>query len=506
MPDAVPINKKAKIEDWGITSAPKKILARSLGPHVIGIVPPMADALDQTTLLEGAKYRFARAHPAPRSELVKELTSFVRTFIHSNLKPLPAGSVSTKAYVEQTHYTRSYKDHLLELNSRTVGQEPQIRAYKSFGKVERFKEGNKYKHLRCINPPPDLYKLYAAPYLHEVEKIVCKLRWFAKYVPVAHRARKITEMFAGMGGSIYCTDYTSFESSFSPEIIQATEGELYSYMLQEYPGRAEFINAWNSGRHNCRFKEFAITVPGVRMSGDPNTSLGNGFTNLMLTAFMCHRLGIQFEGMVEGDDGIFSFSDKPDFTEIAELGFQLKLEEHNSSYTTSFCGLMLSRSLAGFSDPRYNIAAFGWSHSQLRNGSFKVRMGLLRSKAISLLYCNPRCPMLTALAARYMHLTRGYQTITPRGYWENRMYEEALKLSDETDSQFKIGITEEDRLDFESIYHISPAAQKAVELYFSTAGLGPLDDPTLDSIYGDEYWVYRDYADRFTGTRAELDP
>lgn len=504
MPDEVPLNKRAEINDYGISAEPKRKLARSLGPHLMGLLPPMADAMDQQTLLDGAKYRFARHHPAPDPGLLKELRIFVRAFIQCHLDPIPAGEVSTSDYVEQTHYTRNYKDYLLELNSRTEGQEPQIKVYKSFGKVERFKDGGKYKHVRCINPPPDLYKLYAAPYLHCVEKRVCKLKWFAKYVPVSKRANKIADMFKQVGGCIYCTDYTSFESSFSPELIDATEGELYRYMLREYPERAAFINSWNSGTHHCRFKQFDIKVPGVRMSGDPNTSLGNGFTNLMLTSFMCGKQGLEFDGMVEGDDGIFSFSGHPDFSDISKLGFQLKLEEHETPFTTSFCGLMLSQSFAAFSDPRYNIAAFGWSHSQFKNGPLKVRRGLLRSKAISLLYCNPRCPMLTALAERFIKLTSGFEIVKPRGFWDNKLLTEALELSEETDLENKKGISMQDRIDFEAIYHIEPRVQIEIEKYFSQVDIAPMDNKTLDSIYGDEYWVFRDYFSRFTGTLAEF--
>ena len=203
MPDAVPLNAKAKIRDYGISAQSKVLLARTLGPYVQGLLPPMADAMDQQTLLDGAKYRFARAHQAPHPVLVKELTLFTRAFIHRLLKPIPAGSVSTIDYIEQMQKPRAYKDHLLELHSRNKGREPLIKTYKSFGKVERFKAGDKYKHVRCINPPPDLYKIFASPLIHEVEKIVCKLPWFAKYIPVAERAKCIIDMFAPVGSAVF---------------------------------------------------------------------------------------------------------------------------------------------------------------------------------------------------------------------------------------------------------------------------------------------------------------
>ena len=503
-PDPVALNKTAKIKDLGISAGPKKILARSLGPHVRGVVPPMADSMDQDTLLKGAEYRFGRGHPAPRAHILAQLRAFVRKFARKHLDPIKLGTVSLTEYVEQTHYSRKYKDRLLELASRMGEDYPIIKVYKSFGKTERFKDGTKYKHVRCINPPPDSYKVYAAPYLHAVEKAVCKLKWFAKYIPVIERPQYIVDNLGSKPGPYYCTDYTSFESSFSPEVIDAIEGELYSYMLGEYPERADFINNWNSGKHNCRFKQFSITVDGVRMSGDPNTSLGNGFSNLMLTAFMCYRQGISFEGLVEGDDGLLVFSGTPDFSEIAQLGFQLKLEAHETIYTTSFCGLMLSQSLAAFADPRYVIAAFGWSHSPLKDSHFRIRMGLLRSKAISLMYCNPRCPLLTSLAKRFIFLTRHFTAVKPVGYWENLLYEESQKYSEAMTREAEKGISMADRIDFDNMYSIPVNLQVEIEKYFDNMQIEAIDNQAVDSIYGDDHWAFRDFSAKFTGTLKEL--
>lgn len=503
LPDPVPVNPKAKIMDLGLSFDQPTLLGRTLGPRVLGFTPPMADAMDQRTLLAGAKFRFARAHVKPDRRLLKELALFVLRFCEMHLDPL-CEEITFEDYIENSHYSRVQKDHYWKIYEECGDQVPTNKTYKSFGKVERMRDGTKYKHVRCINPPPDEWKVYAGPYIHAIEKVVCRLKYFAKYIPVMERPRAISELFSGHVGPFWVTDYTSFESSFSPEIIRATESVMYSYMLKDHPERARVINSWNEGTHKCRFKQFKLSVPGVRMSGDPNTSLGNGWTNLMLTAFMAYKQGLKFEGLVEGDDGLFCFDGTPDFTLCAKLGFQLKFEPHDTIYTTSFCGLMLSRSLAAFADPRYVIAAFGWTHSSYRFASPQIRKGLLRSKALSLLYCNPRCPLLTALAWRFIDLTEGVVAVDSTSYWDQHILRERREYSEALAVEYAKGISTQDREDFDDLYHISIEDQLILEAYLSSAEIAPLEHPLLQGLY-DDHWVFADYDTKFCGARVELE-
>jgi hypothetical protein len=463
----------------------------------------MIDAMDQRTLLEGAKYRFGRAHPDSPKELIEQFRAFVRNFVQTHLIPL-IDEPDFESYIQDSHYSANVKEHYRDIY-RKLKDSPYVfaKTYRSFGKVERMRDGCKYKHVRCINPPPDEWKVLMGPYIHAVEKVVCRLEYFAKYIPVMARPKYIYDLFDGVPGPYWVTDYTSFESSFSPPVLWAVEGELYSHMLTNFPLVLRQLNSWNSGNHRSKFKGFVMDLPGVRMSGDPNTSLGNGFTNLMLTAFMAHRKGLDFRGLVEGDDGLFAFSGQPDFSICRQLGFELKFEPHDTVYSTSFCGLMLSRSLAAFADPRYVMAAFGWTHSMLKESSRKVRLGLLRAKAISLLYTNPRCPILTALAERFMALTKGTKVIPPRGFWDRQLFDESLRYSDLISEERQKGISDQDRLDFEALYSISVAQQKRIEEYLGQAVIGPLDHPDIASLY-DDHWVYRDYDEWFCGRLSDV--
>ncbi len=80
------------------------------------------------------------------------------------------------------------------------------------------------------------------------------------------------------------------------------------------------------------------------MSGEMNTSLGNGFSNLMFMLYACEIQGIECDGIVEGDDGAFALSLKPgqkfDESIFAEMGLTIKLEKHTDLMSMSFCGIL----------------------------------------------------------------------------------------------------------------------------------------------------------------------
>ena len=310
-------------------------IARSIGMRIKGYSPPMADSLDASTILAGAKFRFCRKHVPANKRYLKEVKVHVRDYCEKNFDPIQYGTVLFYEYLDQTTYSVAKKMKLIRIYESQTGHPSDFR-YGSFGKTETLSNPNVFKHVRCINGPCDEWKVYAAPYIHAVEKVVCKDRHFAKYIPVIDRPKAIYDRLSGFTGPYYVTDYTSFESSFVPDVLEAIECELYDYMLQNYPEASLIIRKQLIGKHKCRFKGFDLSVEGVRMSGDCNTSLGNGFANLMLMSFNAKKQGLLFDGFVEGDDGLFAFSGPVKFDIINDLGFTLKLEPHNTLYSTSF--------------------------------------------------------------------------------------------------------------------------------------------------------------------------
>lgn len=486
--DNPPIKHGTKIDASHIFLRGRKPLATSLGPSCKHYAPYMCDALDQPTVLAGAKFRFARETQPRDKQLIERLRLFVRKFVKDHFPKIRRCDVSFDKYIEQTHYTQNQKEKFKRIHSELIGV-PRDLWYRSFGKVEFLNFGasqsfmDVYKIVRCINGPADKWKVYSAPLISAVEKVVCKLRYFAKYIPVLDRPLVIFERLGHLVGPYYVTDYTSFESGYSDQLEDSVEGELYRHMLQDFEECDEIIKQM-LGEHKLAFRDFTIRIPCTRMSGDPQTSLGNGFTNLMIMLFIAQESGIEVDGFVEGDDGLFAFTGEPDMSIAGKLGFELKFARHSTLSTTSFCGIMMSRSLASFGDPVYEIAKFAWTTSKLKDSTKRrVRMGLLRAKALSLLYCHPRCPMLSTLALKYITLTSGNTPIFNGGFWEQKIITETVKYASRTYEEANKGVSIEDRVDFQNTYGISIDIQLGFEAYVRTIkDVGELDHWTIDEI------------------------
>ena len=141
-----------------------------------------------------------------------------------------------------------------------------------------------------------------------------------------------------------------------------------------------------------------------------NTSLGNGFSNLMFMAFVCEKLGLNCNGVVEGDDGLFAFNgNTPSASDFTKYGFNIKLDVHSEISTASFCGNVFDPEDRQIMTCPYDVlSTFGWTTNKYAKSSDKTLKALLRSKSLSLAYQYPGCPILSSLAQYGLRVTKGY--------------------------------------------------------------------------------------------------
>jgi hypothetical protein len=142
------------------------------------------------------------------------------------------------------------------------------------------------------------------------------------------------------------------------------------------------------------------------MSGDMCTSLGNGFSNLMIFLFIVKEKGGTAKGFVEGDDGLFATDVILTAEDFQKIGFTVKIHEVPHPLEAHFCGMCCSPSLEVLKNPRRVLQTFGWTHSCIHAGN-GVMDQLLRSKALSLGYELPQCPIVGVLARETIKLTSG---------------------------------------------------------------------------------------------------
>jgi hypothetical protein len=226
---------------------------------------------------------------------------------------------------------------------------------------------------------------------------------------VLERGQYITELL-GTAGPYYETDYTAYESHFTGDVMKLLEFKLYDYMTQHLPGHNDFMrmNFAVVGKPNKIASRNVYFEVEARMSGEMSTSLGNGFSNLMTMLFVAESSGCKnIRGVVEGDDGLFSFEGPvPTQEDFAKLGFTIKLDCHQFIGDCSFCGLVFDEvERVVVTDPIKVLANFGWTTRQYLHASDRKLRILLRCKAMSLLAQYPGAPIIQEIASYAIRMT-----------------------------------------------------------------------------------------------------
>jgi len=392
-----------------------------------------------------------------------QLKWYVMTWVRKYMIPIPSDAdVSFGAWLPTTPYPKHRKDELEQVAIEYEGCEPDTEN-ESFGKRETYL---KYKPPRGINSRHDSFKCFSGPYFSLIERQLFSMKEFIKHIPVKDRPKYLIDMFGHLPGPFLETDYSHFESHFERELMDSCEIVLYEWMLQNFPVASRIITKALTGRNRCKFRDFTLEIDAVRMSGDMCTSLGNGFTNMMLVNFVAASKGGEVVGVFEGDDGLVYSTVPIDGSDFSRLGFEIKILVHTDFLRSSFCGMMISSDMIHMTDPRKVILNFGWTHSPLMHGGRKVAMGLLRAKALSLLYENPRCPVISVLAKRFVDLTEGVEARWETNWYETDLQLQAAKYFGWAVAEYNLGIPDQTRLDFDEAYDISPIRQKMMESYF----------------------------------------
>jgi len=329
---------------------------------------------------------------------------------------------------------------------------------KLFQKIEWY---FKAAYVRLINSRVDSWKVCAGPWIKAIEEVVYKHKAFKKHLTKQQLLDRVRDL--RKDGCFYlATDFTAYEAGFTPVVMRSLECVLFRYMLQNFPEVAEEICAVDTGSQECRGRLIKLMCEGTRMSGDMWTSLANGFSNLVMFDFLCREQHISWDGIVEGDDGLFAVDKLPVDPEgfYAKLGHRLKLEIHDDPSHASFCGVVVADQ-GILRNPYEVLLGFGWTSSFVHAGQ-KIQNELLRARSLSLAYETGSCPVLWALARRGLVLTRGYAARFIDDGYHNVPRDESVCLAEVAEP------SPATRALFHRLYGMSVAQQLAVEHYIST--------------------------------------
>ena len=330
------------------TSHCEHIMAGASPFRISNMCLPIPDTKDPVNALFGIFKRVACKPPMftfPKGR--RHFSRYVRRFIYkSGISKLQPSDVPTfEEWLSKTHYSESRKSQLRTAREamERLDDVSKIKIVEAHNKWEFY---DKIKPNRFVNARNDMAKCYIGPIFWAISKTVNHLPWFVKHYGF-HERSKVIKKLLGKAVAKYCiTDYTSFESQFIKEAMEMIEFELYKFMVDDLPGKDHYLNFFNevlAGVFTIQYEFFNMKIEATRMSGEMNTSLGNGFANLLLFYYAVHlqekiyikelnsnkHIETVIKGFVEGDDGVF-LVEPPECIPTAELlsslGFNLKIE------------------------------------------------------------------------------------------------------------------------------------------------------------------------------------
>jgi len=501
----------------------------SLGPHLDGVCLPHVDTRNRETQALGVMARMGKVLPELKDpNFYTELAIFVKEELgRRGIKPLaPDTDLTFETWLDNTNYPAWRKEELKTVEQEIFKLDETVQLcgggekYKHFG-VKLFTKDECYvdfKHARGIYARSDAAKIFFGPAVKAIEQVVYShelgFKEFIKHVPVRERAKYIDQELNVEGNVYVATDYSSYEAHFNYDLMESCEFVLYDHMLSNVPGGTKLLgvmrDTWQ-GQNRIGNSKLLARVLACRMSGEMNTSLGNGFSNLMLMLFVCSKLGVRANGVVEGDDGLFSFpaGSSPRDEDFRSLGCDIKLVTHEKLSTASFCGLVFDEDdLEVITDPRDVIASLGWCSKRYAFSNKKTQLALLRSKALSCLHQYPACPMISEFARTLLKLTRSYditKVLNSRNtsWWERNKLVEAVKMT-------TIELTEPRVIGFgtrclvEELYGISIEDQQTFEqLMKDKNDLLPIEFSPLYEVCPGSW---KAYFDRFVIESTSMEP
>jgi hypothetical protein len=507
----------------GITKCSERptVLA-SLGCHVRGACLPHPNPKHTDTVILGSMYRFCRKI---EFKMPPEFGVFVETWIRQNLKPLSNETDRTfETWLNNTPYTQARKTELAQvrdefhyvndLSSIPDKEMKKILKVKSFIKDETYPE---YKHARAINSRSDIFKCLVGPLVQCISNVVFSMPWFIKKIPVNERPNYIIDNLLNDSCEYLLTDYTSFEAHFTKDMQEACELKLFEYMTSQLPEGTSWFNFLKRAKtstNHIHFNLFKMNVEAKRMSGEMDTSLSNGFSNLMFMLFTLSNLGYEnheINGIVEGDDGVFTLCRSPPNQAIFDsMGLNIKILKTAELSHASFCGMVFDLvDQTIIADPIEKLVSIGWTNSKYaasRSGKLKC---LLRSKALSCAYQYPSCPILSVFAKKIYVLTQGHDVQSFINKHGSRIYDQHhLHLVQEAIKYFQVNEIddvpkERTRLLVEELYGVTVAHQLKIEEYIrSMTTIQSIECDVLND-YLRQDWI--DYYNRYSHNAIKSD-
>jgi hypothetical protein len=341
---------------------------------------------------------------------------------------------------------------------------------KAFVKDESYAQ---YKHVRGIYSRSDGFKVLFGPLIKLIEDQVYKFKYFIKHVPVRDRPKFVYDRLYLHNATYISTDYTAFESHFTKDMMESCEFILYRHMYRFLPNKGFYDYCLDvlSGLNIVKFKWITTKFEARRMSGEMNTSLGNGFTNLMVFLFL-NRADPGADCVIEGDDCLGRVKRVPTSDEYKSLGFNVKIEKSFDLSRAAFCSMYFDvENFVNVVDPLKVIMKLGWCSAKFVGCSKKTRLELLKGKVMSMMSECIGAPMLQALGIRLLKLLhKSHYRLDHLTSFEREKFDPKFTPRD---------VPMSSRLIVEEIFGFSIEEQLSFERDMDEFQLGPITHPVI---------------------------
>lgn len=510
----------------GIAKADLQVLpvACSIGPVDPQFVPPSPCRTDVLSAEYGFLKRMGQHLGDIPESFLRGLRQHVRDYISTHYRPISSADLlQFDKWIDSTHYSMRRKLELTQiahstgLDSRELAGTidfKRMRRVNCFVKPEFYTE---YKAHRIISSRSDYAKCVYGPIAKAIEQVVYggDHTNFIKHVPVRERPGFLKRRIPAECAALE-SDFSSFECHFNRPLMDACEFELYRYMLQDianYHGLdfrkrddvEKFLEPLCSS-NDMRLLGESYSLDATRMSGEVFTSLGNGFTNLMVSTYLLKTSGIHvLDAFVEGDDGLFIIDPRdadliPSADILKDLGLRIKYVYHAAPTHAGFCGLRYNtRTEHILRDPFPVLYSIGWAMGKPFIQSEAEALGLFKAKLLSLAYECPGCPILTTFAlealARLKHVHANF-TAQERDWYKASQLRFYRNMDE---AGITVGCDQDDRDLFAALYGVDVDKQLQIEDDFRNAPtvFEMLHSPTLQVIMASPvYDSWHDYANK----------